>query len=213
MDTTRYVKVPAIVIAIASAGLLRVQANGSFLIPFKYETSLHGEIISGNVNFPGLLYYANEDCPSNHLDPNNQRFKHGHVEGEYFDFPHGGNTVTKPMSNWAWNDIYEGYTPVSESTFLAVCWSYATDMESGVILYEVAWPQWTLESSACEVTSKKKSYKSGTDHCIVIDRSFEPNEGVCLVTDTSEKRGSSGVYAINYGEGIVFDDEVRKSIR
>lgn len=212
MQAKYHIKVLCVILFCAFAWRSRVEAVTDFGIPFKYKnTTNETEIVwTGTYPFVNASYSATEDCPTHHRTPDGQQYEHGHSWEAFGNFavqnPDTGNMdlVTAEKSDWAWDAFYgvgvcANVSRYSGSTFLKNCYSYATDAPTPMPFD--GWISWTVESEQCELTVKKKSNKKyGADHCIVIS-SIDMSEGStppCVVTSTSEKNASSGVYNISY---------------
>jgi hypothetical protein len=142
------------------------------------------------------IYNASTECPDKHKTPDKQNYLHGHTGGYGFDISDtraDGGLVTPTMSdNWWKANVYIGYTFVSASSTSLNCYAYAADAPTP--MSPAGWRAWTDLGTLSDGSTRKKSYFSPTDHCIVIS-SVWSWEGVSKVATTIEKNGTGPVFS------------------
>lgn len=184
-----------------AAGTWRVTA-ADVTMPFKYNYGGGGLLIEGEMLFNSAGYAGS--CPNNHLDPDGNTYAHGHLPHSFpfYHEPFGSGSgiwVTEAHSDMAWDAHYgDGYTRASSSTFVKNCFAHAAvaPVSGGpVVMWNAGYNQFTTASSVCENTTKTKSYLPSGDHAVAFSTGPSGLESVpCIVTSTSEKNASSGVY-------------------
>jgi len=209
------VKFIIVCVCCAIAGQLVVEARENFRVDYMYRNTENGEDIVSMVFFANSLYFPNDGenyCIEDHKEPvSGARYAHGHTfnlfvwpdEEGFINTSHNNDLVTTQKSDWAW-DAHYGVPCASSSTFVGNCVTIATGQptcgtESGYLL-------WTVESSQCEETDKKKSYKDPDPnriHFIEITGTYiPPGTENCVIVQTTEKDCSSGVYTLPHTPGI-----------
>lgn len=190
-----------------------VHAAGNVIMPFRYRNAQNGATIQGNTTFANVYYdNAGAYCVANHRDPGGNKYGHGHLPAHFpFNVQNGPNVdnVTAGKSDWAWDAHYVSYTMASGSTFELNCFAHSTDAPT--VMFHDGWTAFTDASTQCEATNKTKSY-GDADHVIKITGTFiKVPEQPCLISSTSEKNASGGVYTHGWGPvGINADKPVRK---
>jgi hypothetical protein len=179
-------------------------------MPFRYRNTQAGATIAGNATFVGVGYLTTGAyCAANHRDPDGNKYNHGHLP-HGFDFANGGDTVTAQKSDWAWDAHYASYTRVSGSTFQKNCFAHCTGAPE--VMFHDGWTAFTNASTQCEVTTKRKSF-GDAGHVREITGIQTYSETLCVISTTSEKNASSGVYTAAYAlpGGYATGDPVRKN--
>lgn len=163
-------------------------------MPFKYRNSQNGQTIEGTETFVDVGYLTTGTyCAANHRDPDGSKYNHAHLPHHFtFTPPGGSDQVTAEKSDWAWDADYTSYTRASGSTFSKNCFAHAAG--SPEVMFHDGWTQFTAPSSKCENTSKGKSY-GDAGHVVAITGIYTfPEASSCVISSTSEKNASSGVY-------------------
>ncbi len=185
-----------------------VEAAGGVTMPFRYRNTQAGATIQGEGTFQDVYYDgAGLYCAANHRDPDGNKYGHAHLP-HAFPFVAGGDTVTAGKSDWAWDAHYVSYTRDSGSTFTLNCFAHAAGAPT--VMFHDGWTAWTNASTQCEVTTKTKSY-GDAGHVIKIVSIYNFPEEPCVISQTTEKNASGGVYSHGWlPVGINADKPVRK---
>jgi hypothetical protein len=176
-----------------------IAAMGYTNMPYKFKDVENGDIHSGTYNFANTAYFPTGEgyCTENHRDPDGNKYGHSHLPvGFPLTITFNGNPnyqVTVTKSNWAWNDIYAGYTPAGDSTFALNCFAYAVNAPT-VTFYD-GWCAFTNIVPFVSATTM-----ATTSHAIKIGTEETPDEYLCAphdpvyVCSTDEKNASGGTY-------------------
>lgn len=150
-------------------------------------------------------------CVEDHRDPDGNKYEHGHLPHKFpFIIPANGDNVTEQKSDWAWDAHYVSYTMASGSTFAANCFCHCTGAPT--VMFHAGWTAFTNDSNQCQATDKRKSY-ADIGHAIEITGTDTfSGKPTCVISSTSEKNGSGGVYTHGWlPVGIIADKPVRKN--
>jgi len=169
-------------------------AAGDTIMPAKYRLTKDGATIGPVWRlFKNSFYHPTIGtyCADDHRDPDGNRYEHSHLP-HGFPFSDGGTTVTVQMSDWAWDAYYGSSSRLSNSTFAKNCFAYAEDAPT--VMFEPGWLAFTNPSSLKYATS----YGTAS-HVIRIEAVVFKDWGTIyycewVISETTEKNGSSGVY-------------------
>jgi hypothetical protein len=198
-----------LIVAFAVIGSETVRSDiVDIVMPFYYRNTPDGTTYGGARLFEGAGYTAaGTYCAEDHRDPSGNRYVHAHLPFG-FPFSHGSDTVTSTKSDWAWTAIYDSYNMESGSTFELNCFAHAASAPT--VMFHPGWEAFTPPSSVCEITPKRKSY-GDEGHVVVITGIYSPKPGTCVISSTSEKIASGGVYTRGWLPlGTTTDQPVKK---